>query len=88
MGNLEIGLEQDLDLKLNAGFLHHYLKRECHLVFLGIFLIHTYCLYAGSEECTVLEALSHRRNLLLSEVMYWQCSFCLDLWKKVGYSVD
>ena len=45
MGNLEIGLEQDLDLKLNAGFLHHCLKRECHyLDSLGISLVHTYCL--------------------------------------------
>ena len=78
-------MEQDLDLKLNAGFLHHCLKRECHhLVFLGISLVHTYCLYAavGSEECIVLEVLSHRRNLLLSEVVHWQCSSCLDLWKE------
>ena len=32
MGNLEIGLKQDLDLKLKwkycAGFLHHLLKEE------------------------------------------------------------
>ena len=80
-------MEQDLNLKLNAGFLYHCLKREYHhLDSLGTFLIHTYCLYAGtaagSEECIVLEALSHRRNLLLSEAVHWQCSSCLDLWKE------
>ena len=47
MGNLEIGLEQDLDLKLNAGFLHHCLKREYHhLDFLGTFF-NTYILPVG-----------------------------------------
>ena len=81
-------MEQDLDLKLGyyAGFRHHYLKREYHLDSLGISLVHTYCLYAGSEECILSRPLSHRRNLL--EILHWQCSFCLDLWKKTGYSVD
>ena len=76
MGNLEMGL--DLDLKLNAGFLHHCLKREYHhLDFLGISLIQTYCLYVGTAAaagvlrvCNLLEPLSHRRNLLVSEVLY------------------
>ena len=34
------------------------------------------------EVCILSGAISHRRNLLLSEVMYWQYSFCLDLWKE------
>ena len=34
------------------------------------------------EACILSGALSHRRNLLLSEVVYWQYSFCLDLWKE------
>ena len=89
MGNLEMGLELDLDLKLNAGFLHHCLKREYHYLDFGLSLIQTYCLHAGIaaavgvlKVCILLEPLSHRRNLLVSEVLHWQCSYCLDLWKE------
>ena len=32
------------------------------------------------EVCILSGALSHRRNLLVAEAMYWQYSFCLDLW--------
>ena len=78
MGNLEMGLELDLDLKLN-------------LELLESFLVQTYSLSAGTavvrEVCILLGALFHRRNLLQSEEVYWQHSFCLDLWKKTD-SVD
>ena len=77
MGNLEMELE--LTLKLN-------------LELLESFSVQTYHLSAGTaaaadavlEVCILVGALSHQRNLLLSEIMYWQCSFCLDLWKKTG----
>ena len=56
---------------------------------LEFFLAQTYHLSAGTAAtAVVLEvyilsvALSHRRNLLLSEVMYWQSSSCLNLWRK------
>ena len=79
MGNLE--MEQDLKLNLEL---------------LESFSVQTYHPSAGTaaaadavvlEVCILLGALSHRRNLLLSEVMYWQCSFCLDLWMETD-SVD
>ena len=50
------------------------------------FLVQTYHLSAGTAAAAVLEvcilsgALSHRRTLLLSEVVYWQSSSCLNLW--------
>ena len=74
MGNLEMGLDLELTLELNAGFPHHCLKREYHhLDYLGVSLIQTYCLCAGiavdSGECILLEPLSHQRTLLLSEVV-------------------
>ena len=52
----------------------------------------TYYLSAGTaaavlEVCTLSRTLSLRRNLLLAEVLHWQCSSCLDLWKKT-VSVD
>ena len=79
MGNLEMGLELELTLKLN-------------LELLESFLMQTYHLSAGTvaavlEVCIILGALFHQRNLLLSEEVYWQYSFCLDLWKKTD-SVD
>ena len=39
------------------------------------------------ELCILSVALFHRRNLLLAEVLYWQNSFCLYLWKETD-SVD
>ena len=39
MGNLEMGLDLELTLELNAGFLHHCLKRECHYLDFGLSLI-------------------------------------------------
>ena len=53
----------------------------------GPFLVYSFCLsVAASEEvCTLLEVLSHQRNLHL--VMLLHSSFCLDPWKKTD-SVD
>ena len=78
MGNLEMEQDLELTLKLNLE--------------LESFLEQTYHPSAGTaaaaaaavvlEACILSGTLSHRRNLLLSEVVYWQCSFCLDLWKK------
>ena len=75
MGNLEMEQDLKLNLKLN-------------LELLESFSVQTYHPSAGTtaaaavvlEACILSGALSHQRNLLLSEVMYWQCSFCLDLW--------
>ena len=64
---------------------------ETELGIIEFFSVQTYHPSAGTaaaadavvlEVCILLGALSHRRNLLLSEAMYWQCSFCLDLWKE------
>ena len=68
--DLELTLKLNLELSLQ----------------LESFLAQTYYPSAGTAAVVVLEvcilsgALSHRRNLLLSEAMYWQYSFCLDLW--------
>ena len=76
MGNLERGLDLELDLELT-------LKLDLELSLqLESFLVQTYHLSAVLEVCILLVAVVHRRNLLLVEVLYWQCSFCLDLWKK------
>ena len=63
MGNLEMGLELELDLKLN-------------LELLESFSVQTYHPSAGTaaavvvlEVCILLGALSHRRNLIQSEGM-------------------
>ena len=61
MGNLEMGLELDLDLKLN-------------LELLESFSMQTYYLSAGTaaavlKVCILLGALFHQRNLLLFEVV-------------------
>ena len=67
MGNLE--MEQDLELTL-----------KLNLELLESFSVQTYHPSAGTvaaadavvlEVCILSGALSHRRNLLLSEVMYW-----------------
>ena len=78
MGNLE--MEQDLELTL-----------KLNLELLESFSVQTYHPSAGTaaaadaalEVCILLGALSHRRNLLLSEVMvlYGHSSSWLNLWK-------
>ena len=62
MGNLEMEQDLELDLKLNLELLESFLEQ-------------TYCPSAGTaaavvlEDCILSGALSHRRNLLLSEVV-------------------
>ena len=79
MGNLE--MEQDLELTL-----------KLNLELLESFSVQTYHPSAGTaaaadavvlEVCILLGALSHRRNLLLSQVMvlYGHSSSWLNLWK-------
>ena len=78
MGNLEMGQDLELDLKLN-------------LELLESFSVQTYHPSAGTaaaaavvlEACILSGALFHRRNLLLSEVMvlYGHSSSWLNLWK-------
>ena len=78
MGNLEMGLGLELDLKLN-------------LELLESFSVQTYHLSVGTaaaaavvlEVCILSRALFHQRNLLLSEVMvlYGRSSSWLNLWK-------
>ena len=75
MGNLEMGLELELTLKLNLELLESFSMQTYHLS-VGIAAAAAVVL----EVCILLGTLFHRRNLLLSEVMYWQYSFCLDLW--------
>ena len=79
MGNLEMGLELDLDLELELN-----LNLELSLK-LEFFSMQTYHLYGTApavaavlEACILSGALSHRRTLLLSEVVYWQSSSCLN----------
>ena len=72
-------MEQDLELTL-----------ELNLELLESFSVQTYHLSVGTaaaavvlEVCILSGALSHRRNLLLSEVvmLYGHCSSQLNLWK-------
>ena len=68
-------MDLDLDLKLN-------LELSWQLEF---FSVQTYHLSAAAvvlEVCILSGALVHQRNLLLSGVVYWQSSSCLNLWKK------
>ena len=77
-----MGLELDLDLELK-------LDLELNLQ-LESFLVQTYHLSAAAatlEVCILSGALSHQRTLLLSEVVYWQSSSCLNLWMETD-SVD
>ena len=80
MGNLEMEQDLELTLKLNLELLESFSVQTYHpsagTVAAADAVVLDFCILSG--------ALSHQRNLLLSEVMYWQCSFCLDLWKKTG----
>ena len=69
-------MEQDLELnlKLNLELLESFLEQTCHLsVDAAAAVLEVYILSG---------ALSHRRNLLLSLVVYWHSSFWLNLWKE------